>query len=302
MYDILIIGAGPAGLTAGIYASRAGKSVLILEQKTVGGQIISTPSIENYPAIKNISGLDFAKDLSEQAIALGSLIKNEKALKVIDEKDYKTVKTRRNEYQSKAVILATGAKNRPLGLENEELLIGSGVSYCATCDGAFFSGKDVAVVGGGSTALDDALFLCEYCKSVTLIHRRDAFRGEEHLVSILKTKKNINFKLNSVITKLHSDGLLSGITVKDILTEKEDILDISGLFIAIGQMPDNKAFSDIAKTDNYGYLIADESCKTETSGIFTAGDCRTKSIRQLTTATADGTISALLACEYINSL
>lgn len=301
-FDIIIIGGGPAGLTSAIYATRAGKTALVLEKKTVGGQIVNTPSIENYPAIKNISGFEFSSELANQALSLGCEIKYENASSIISEDKLFTVKTRRNSYSSRAVILATGAKNRELGLQNEKDLIGLGVSYCATCDGAFFKDKSVAVVGGGSTALDDATYLSATCKSVSLIHRRDSFRGEDKLVQKLKEKENVNIILNSVVTSLNAQNSLKSINVKNITTDETAVLDVDGIFIAIGQEPENKSFEDIINIDNSGYIIANENCKTNYKGIFTAGDCRTKNIRQLTTATSDGTIAALSACEYINSL
>jgi len=296
MYDIIVIGAGTAGLTAGIYGSRAGKSVLILEQKTYGGQIINTPDIENYPGLAHVSGFQFAQGLYDQAIGLGVEYKSEGVVSVTDG-DIKVVKTSEAEYEGKAVIIATGAKNRPLGLEKEQEMVGAGVSYCATCDGAFFRNKDVAVIGGGNTALEDAAFLSNYCNKVYLIHRRDQFRGDEKDVALLREKENVEFVLDSVPESILGDDMVSGIRVKNVKTDAVTDISVKGIFIAIGQMPDNSVFSNIVKLDDQGYIIADESCETGTKGIYAAGDCRTKTVRQLTTAAADGAVAALAAAK-----
>ena len=300
MYDIVIIGAGTAGLSAAIYGCRAGKNVLLLEEKNYGGQIINTPEIENYPGIKNISGFEFATNLFEQAKALGAEIIYERAEKIIDKEEIKVVVTPSGEYECKSVIIATGAKNRPLGLEKEKELTGAGISYCATCDGAFFRGKDVAVVGGGNTALEDAAFLSNYCNKVYVIHRRDKLRGEESLSDRLKEKDNVEFILESRVVKLNGEGMLESVEVENVKTKEIKNLAIRGLFVAIGQMPDNEAFAELVEVDSSGYVCAAEDCKTRAKGIFTAGDCRTKSVRQLATAAADGAVAGLAACEYIS--
>ncbi len=297
MTDIIIIGAGTAGLSAAIYALRAGKSVLLMEQLTYGGQIINTPEVENYPGIKSISGFDFAQGLYEQAEALGAELKYEQVTG-IEDGEVKKVKTSSGEYECKAIILATGAKNRPLGLDKETEFIGSGISYCATCDGAFFKGRVVAVNGGGNTALEDALFLSNYCKKVYLIHRRDEFRGEAKQVDKLKEKENIEFVLNATITELLGEDELSGVRVHDKLSGEDKDIELDGLFIAIGQMPENAAFAPLIELDKGGYIVAGEDCRTNVAGIFAAGDCRTKTVRQLTTAAADGAVAALAACAY----
>ena len=297
MTDIIIIGAGTAGLSAAIYALRAGKSVLLMEQLTYGGQIINTPEVENYPGIKSISGFDFAQGLYEQAEALGAELKYEQVTG-IEDGEVKKVKTSGGEYECKAVILATGAKNRPLGLDKETEFIGSGISYCATCDGAFFKGRVVAVNGGGNTALEDALFLSNYCKKVYLIHRRDEFRGEAKQVDKLKEKENIEFVLNATITELLGEDELKGVRVHDKLSGEDKDIELDGLFIAIGQMPENAAFAPLIELDKGGYIVAGEDCRTNVDGIFAAGDCRTKTVRQLTTAAADCAVAALAACAY----
>lgn len=301
MYDIVIVGAGTAGLSAAIYGVRAGKSVLVLEAAAYGGQIINTPDIENYPGIAHISGFDFATGLYNQAKDLGAEIRFEKVVGIQDLGEIKEVETSNGSYEAKAVILATGAKNRPLGLDNEQELVGKGVSYCATCDGMFFRGKVVAVNGGGNTALEDAQFLANYCQKVYLIHRRDEFRADVKEVERLRAKDNVEFVLDSVITALNADEQgLKSISVQNKKSGEQREIQVDGLFVAIGQSPDNTAFSDLVKLDAKGYIEAGESCVTESAGIFTAGDCRTKSVRQLATAASDGAIAALAAVNYID--
>ncbi len=303
MYDIIVIGAGTAGLSAAIYAVRAGKSVVVLEGKNYGGQIINTPSIENYPGIKNISGFEFATNLYEQAIELGAKVEYKK-VNGIDkgiEARYKVIIDDKNNedsyYECDKVIIATGTINRKLGIDREDELIGKGISYCATCDGAFYRGKDVAVIGGGNTALEDAAFLSNYCNKVYVIHRRESFRGEDALVNVLKDKDNVEFILDSVVTSLKGNEVLSSIEIINLKTKDVSNIKVSGVFIAIGQVPKNEEFAEIIDVDEYGYIIAGEDCRTTMEGIYVAGDCRTKKVRQLTTAAADGAMAALAACE-----
>lgn len=297
MYDIIIVGAGTAGMSAAIYGLRAGKKVLLIEEKNYGGQIINTPEVENYPGIKTMSGFEFATNLYQQTKDLGAEIVYEKAEQIRDCNEGKKVITNKNMYDCKNVILATGAKNRPLGLTNEKEFVGRGVSYCATCDGMFFRGRDVAVVGGGNTALEDTGFLANYCNKVYIIHRRDSFRGENKLVKKLEEKDNVIFILNSTVTEIIGEEQVEGIVVEDVLDKSHKKIEIAGLFIAIGQAPDNEAFKDVVELDEKGYIIAGEDCATATSGIFVAGDCRTKNVRQLTTAAADGAVAGLKASE-----
>ena len=298
-YDIVIVGAGTAGLSAAIYAVRAGKSVIVLEATTHGGQIVNTPEVENYPGIQKISGFEFANNLYKQAKSLGAEVIYEKVIGIEVNGEEKIVHTAKEDYQAKAVILATGAKNRPLGLEHEKEWIGAGISYCAICDGMFYRGKEVAVAGGGNTALENAIFLTNYCRKVYLIHRRDAFRGEEKLLQTLKEKPNVEFVLNANITRLVGEDGVDGVEVEDKNTHEKRVIDVMGLFVAIGQMPENSEFINVVDLDKGGYIEAKEDCKTKTKGIFTAGDCRTKKVRQLATAASDGAIAALAACEYI---
>lgn len=302
MFDLIIVGAGTAGLSAAIYGVRAGKSVLVLEGAAYGGQIINTPEIENYPGIKKISGFEFATNLYNQAKDLGAEIRFEKVLSVQEKNGHKIVVTKDKEYEAKAVILATGAKNRNLGIEKEQELVGKGVSYCATCDGMFYRGKVVAVNGGGNTAVEDATFLSEYVEKVYVIHRRDSFRADKAEVDRLVARKNVELVLNSTIKALESDASgLTGILVVD-KDGKERRIQVDGLFVAIGQAPDNEAFRNEVDLDGKGYISAGEDCTTKTEGIFTAGDCRTKAVRQLATAASDGAVAALAAVNYINGL
>lgn len=300
MHDIIIVGAGTAGLSAAIYGLRAGKSVLVLEQASYGGQIINTPEIENYPAIQKISGFEFATNLYNQAKNLGAEFAFEKVEGIEDKGQFKEVKTKDKSYEGKTVILATGAKNRSLGVEKEEELVGKGISYCATCDGMFYRGKVVAVNGGGNTAVEDATFLSDYVQKVYVIHRRDEFRADKAEVDRLTSKPNVELVLNSTVKTLESDASgLTGVVVANKDGE-ERTLKVDGLFVAIGQAPDNQAFSDLVELDGKGYISAGESTLTKTPGIFTAGDCRTKAIRQLATAASDGAVAGLAAVSYIN--
>lgn len=302
MYDVIVIGAGTAGMTAGIYARRAGKTVLIIEEKNYGGQIINTPEVENYPGISKVSGFTFANNLYNQTRELGAEFKFEEVIKIQNNSGYKVVVTNKTKYQGKTVIIATGAKNRPLGVNNEDKLTGAGVSYCATCDGAFFRGKDVAVVGGGNTALEDALFLSDYCNLVYVVHRRNEFRGEKGLTDILKEKGNVKFVFDSVVKSIKGEQSVEGLEILNVKKNTLSEIKVQGAFIAIGQMPDNEKFSDMVELDGKGYIKADETCTTNTGGVFVAGDCRTKQVRQLTTAASDGAVAALAACSYINKI
>lgn len=301
MYDIIIIGAGPAGLTASIYARRAAKKVLVLEANTYGGQIINTLDIENYPVEPHISGFDFATKLYNQAKDLGAEIKFEKVIDINDQKEIKELITNKNTYRAKAIIIATGSENRKLGIEKEDELVGKGISYCATCDGAFYKGKTVAVVGGGNTALEDALYLADISSKVYLIHRRDEFRGEEKTLNLLKKKNNVEFIYNSNVTKLEADNRLKSIEITNKDGTQKNI-EIDGLFIAIGRVPENQNFAKLINLDDAGYVIAKEDCITNVAGIFVAGDNRVKEVRQLVTATSDGAVAASNAVKYINNL
>ena len=301
MYDILIIGGGPAGLTAATYARRAGKSVLVIEKSAFGGQITWSPKVENFPGFLSISGNELGDKLLEQAMEQGAEVELDAVTALVREDGGFTAETEfGGSFQGRSVILATGARPRMLGLSREEELVGSGVCYCAVCDGAFYKGKPVAVSGGGNSALQDALLLSESCSKVYLVHRRDSFRGEAKLVDALWEKKNVEFVLNARITELLGEDALSAVTVEQEGKSRE--LKIDGLFVAVGHQPDNGAFAALLKLDEAGYADAGEDCLTPTPGLFVAGDCRKKAVRQLTTAVADGAAAALAACHYLDSL
>ena len=299
MYDIGIIGGGTAGMTAAIYGQRAGKKTIIIEGGVFGGQITSSPNVENYPGIASVSGSEFSMNLLDQAVKLGAETAMDQVTGIREEDGVKIIETAGKEYPCRSVILATGVTHRHLGIPNEERLTGAGVSYCATCDGMFFRGRDVAVIGGGSTALQDAEFLSNYCRKVYLIHRRDEFRGEDSIVKRLQGKENVEFILNATVKEIIGDQAVERLIVNSKKSGKEFKLDVSGVFIAVGQIPKNEIFADVVKLDADGFILAAEDCITSRPGIFSAGDCRTKEVRQLTTAAADGAVAALAACKYI---
>jgi thioredoxin reductase (NADPH) len=298
-YDTIVIGAGAAGLTAAIYLRRASKKVLVLEARSCGGQIINTLNIENYPAEENISGFDFAEKIYNQAKHLGAEILFEKVTEIENNNDNKIVTTGKNKYECSTLIIATGSDNRKLGLPSEKELTGRGISYCATCDGAFYKGKTVAVVGGGETAIEDALYLSDIASKIYLIHRRDSFRASDKSVNELKKKTNVEYVYNSVITNINGKDKLESIDVKDNEGNTNNII-IDGLFIAVGRTPENENFAKIVDLDEHGYIIAGEDTITSTPGIFAAGDCRVKKLRQLVTATSDGANAASEAIKYMN--
>lgn len=298
LYDIIIIGGGPAGLTAATYARRAGKSVLVIEKNAFGGQITWSPKVENFPSVLSISGTELGDRLLEQAMEHGAEVELEEVTAVSLDGDIKRVYTESGaEFEGRALIVAVGARPRPLGLAREEELVGAGVCYCAVCDGAFYKDRVVAVNGGGNSALQDAMLLSEKCSKVYLIHRRGSFRGEAKLVEALKAKENVEFVLEASITELLGGAELAGIAVEQRGERREIALD--GLFVAIGHAPDNGIFSELMELDAGGYAASNEDCRTKTAGVFVAGDCRAKTVRQLTTAMADGSAAALAACAYL---
>lgn len=301
MYDIGIIGGGTAGMTAAVYGQRAGKRTVIIEGMSYGGQITVSPKVENYPGIASVSGAEFSMNLLEQAMSLGAETELEQVKGIREEDGVKVIETGGKEYSCRTVIIATGVTHRHLGLEKEEKLLGAGVSYCATCDGAFFKGKDVAVIGGGNTALQDADFLSNYCNKVYLVHRRDEFRGEAGLVGPLKKKENVEFVLSAVVKDIAGENVVEGLILNNKKTGEDFRIPVSGVFVAIGQVPKNEVFADAVKLDDSGFVLAGEDCLTSAPGIFAAGDCRTKEVRQLTTAAADGAVAALAACSYISA-
>ena len=298
MKDIIVVGAGPAGLTAALYARRAGKSVLVLEKETFGGQITHSPKVENYPGIAQMSGTFFADALLEQTLLQGAEVEMETVTAVVPTAQGFTVETEGETYAAKAVILATGSKHRTLGLPREEDLVGEGVSYCAVCDGAFYKGKHVAVIGGGNTALQEAVLLSESCAHVTLVQNLAFFTGEEKLLDTLRSRENVSFITETVVRELIGESELTAV----VLEKNGDVstLPVDGIFVAIGQVPENEPFENVAALTEQGYFDADEQCLTKTPGLFVAGDCRKKAVRQITTAAADGSTAAIAACRYLD--
>lgn len=300
MYDIIIIGGGPAGLTAALYACRANKKTLVIEKETFGGQITFSPKVENIPGFISLTGNEFAEKLVEQVLEQGADVESCEALEIRDG-DVKTVVTDDGEYQGKAVIIATGAKHRMLGIDGEERFVGEGISFCAVCDGAFYKDKTVAVVGGGNSALQEAILLADTAKKVYVVQNLDFFTGEKKLVDQLERLDNVEIILGVTVDSFVGDNELEGVVIKNSAGETRT-LEIDGLFVAIGLIPQNDAFKNVVTLDGRGYAEVDESCEAETNGIFVAGDCRTKKIRQVTTAAADGAIAALAACDYVDGL
>lgn len=302
MYDIIVVGGGPAGLTAALYALRANKSVMVIEKGAFGGQITYSPKVENYPGHPTLTGNELAEKMVGQVLEQGADVEPDKVTDIeLAQDGIKTVITENGRYQCKAVIIAVGVRHRMLGLDGEEELVGDGISFCAVCDGAFYRNKDVTVIGGGNSALQEAILLSENCKSVTVIQNLDHFTGEERLVNTLLKKQNVSVIYGARVTALNknSNGLC-GITIETATGEKQ--IATEGMFVAIGLIPSNMSFAKLADLDDYGYFASDEECKTKTDGVFVAGDCRAKKIRQVTTAAADGAVAAIAACDYIDSV
>ena len=300
MHDIIIVGGGPAGLTAAIYGLRAGKSVLVIEKAGFGGQIAFSPKVENIPGTQTISGSEFADKLTEQAMALGADVELENVTGVIPGEVF-TVRTEEGgEYLGRTVILAVGVKHRTLGLPGEEALIGNGISFCAVCDGAFYTGQDVVMIGGGNSAMQEALLLSEVCRKVTIVQNLPFFTGEKRLADALAGKENVQVHFSTLVDGyLSENGALAGVRVKDEAGKTWEIR-ADGVFLAVGLQPENDAFAPLAQLDDRGYFDTDEFCLTKTAGLFVAGDCRRKHIRQVTTAAADGAVAAMAACRYLD--
>ncbi|MBQ8908164.1 MAG: FAD-dependent oxidoreductase [Clostridia bacterium] len=301
VYDIVIVGAGPAGLTAAIYACRADKRVLVLEKATFGGQITSSPCVENYPGFVKMSGNEFADKLLEQALGLGAEIEMAEATAIKEQDGLRVVKTDRGDFTARAVILATGARHRPLGIANEEKFVGRGISYCAVCDGAFYRDKDVLMIGGGNSALQETVLLSDMCKSVTVVQNLSFLTGEPRLIRKLEEKENVKIILSHVVDALEGDTDLRRVVIRHAETGEKKILTTDGMFVCIGQMPENAAFADRVAVNEAGYIDAGEDCLTKDKAIFVAGDCRTKRVRQITTASADGSVAAVAACRYLDN-
>ena len=303
MHDIIIIGAGPAGLTAAIYARRANKTVLLLEKGAFGGQITFSPKVENYPGFDSLSGTELADHFVEQALGQGADVEIETVTGIRDCGEYKVVSTEDgNDYEARAVIIAAGAKHRHLGLPNEELHLGEGISFCAVCDGAFYKDKTVALVGGGNSALQEAILLSETCKQVTVVQNLDYLTGEQALQDILAKRDNVQVLLGTVVEALPATAPLDRVTLRRVADDTTYELAVDGLFVAIGLEPENAPFESVAALNEWGYVDAGEDCLTRTPGVFVAGDCRSKTVRQVTTATGDGAVAAIAACRYIDSL
>lgn len=304
MIDVLIIGAGPAGLTAAVYARRAGLSVRVYESAMYGGQILTTPEVENYPSVKKIAGWELAQNLYEHAAALGAELLFEEVQGIEDCGTHKCVTTAGGTVEARTVIIANGAKRRKLDVPGEDSHVGLGISYCATCDGAFFAGKTACVVGGGSTALEDALYLATQCSRVHLIHRREGFRGQQTLLDAVRAHEKIELHLNRVPTEVVGEAgqPITAIRLRDTQSGEEETLATDAVFVAIGLSPDNGIFAPLVALDEGGYIRAGEDCKTNVPGIFAAGDTRTKSLRQIVTAASDGAIAATEAAAYLQTM
>jgi len=298
LYDVIVVGCGPAGLTAAIYCARANKKVLILEKETIGGQMASAPLIENYPGFISISGSELANNMYEQAINLGVDLELEEVLEINQENDLKIVITDSNKYETKALIISTGSKYRLLGLPNEENLIGNGIHFCVSCDGAFYKNKDVAIIGGGNSAVINACYLSELCKKVYVIQNLEKLTAEEILIDKLKKKTNVEVITDTFVKEIIGEDELEKIVINKNGNEEE--LIINGMFISIGLIPQSEKFNNILSVNDYGYILSNE-CITKIPGIFVAGDCRDKKVKQVTVAVSDGTIAAINAIEYLNN-
>ncbi len=300
MYDIIIVGAGPAGLTAAVYARRADKSVLVLDKGSFGGQMTFSPKIENYPGYAQISGNELAEKLVSQALAMGAEIDMCEVTGVRKEGSIFCISCADGDYMAKTVILATGAKHRLLGIEREEDFVGNGISFCAVCDGAFYAGKTVAVIGGGNSALQEAIMLSDGCEKVYVVQNLDFLTGEEKLAEILQKRSNVEIIYGCTVEEIHGAENFEGIFIKKTATGEKMRLDLDGMFVAIGQVPENEQYQNLVTLSDRGYIVSDENCLTDTEGLFVAGDCRTKNIRQIATACGDGAVAALAACRYLD--
>ena len=302
MYDIIVVGGGPAGMTAALYAQRNGKSALVIEKNGFGGQITHSPKVENLPGNLSISGNEFADSMLSQILEQGAEIEFETVTAIESDGNKKIVRTEEGSaFEAYAVIIATGVKHRMLGLEGEKELVGEGISFCAVCDGDFYKGKTVCVAGGGNSALQEAILLSDKCESVIMLQDLPYFTGEKRLQDVLFSRSNVSAHTGvKILELLTENGELKGVKIDENGTEKKILCD--GLFVAIGLIPENEPFKELAELNSYGYFESDEQCLTKTEGVFVAGDCRSKAVRQVTTAAADGTVAALAACRYINEL
>ncbi|MBB2181564.1 thioredoxin-disulfide reductase [Lachnospiraceae bacterium MD1] len=304
IYDVIIIGSGPAGLAAAIYAKRAELNVIVIEKAGLsGGQIINTYEVDNYPGTPGISGFDLSMKFREHADKLETTFVNGEVMKFELEDNIKVVTMDDGtEYRAKTVVIAAGGTPRRLGVEGEEKLSGMGVSYCATCDGAFFKNKSVAVVGGGDVAVEDAIFLARICKQVYVIHRRDEFRASKSITSRLLAMENVTILWDSVVEKINGEDKVESVTVKNKKTDETKEVEVAGVFIAVGYSPNSEVYKHVVATDDWGYIIAGENCVTDKPGIYAAGDIRTKELRQIITAAADGANAITAVEKYLNQL
>ena len=298
MYDLIVVGSGPAGLTAAIYARRAEKSVLVIEKETFGGEITHSPKVENYPGFNELSGNELAEKLLEQAMALGAEIEMDTVTAVEGQGPF-TLRGENADYEAKTLVIASGSKHRRLGVPGEDELVGNGVSYCAVCDGPFYKDRTVAIVGGGNSALQQAVMMSEYCRKVTIVQNLDFLTGEKKLQDILAGRDNVEVILGVTVDHLEGEEELSAVVLNRTANGEQLTIRPDGLFVAIGQAPENEPFRSVCDLNDYGYIVADESCTTRTPGVYAAGDCRTKAIRQIVTATGDGAVAALAACRYL---
>ena len=303
MHDIIVIGGGPAGLTAAIYALRAGKSVLVIEKNGFGGQIAYSPKVENIPGFCEISGTSFADQLTEQAMNLGADVELENVVSVEKKNEVFAVSTEEGStFDASAVILAVGVKHRMLGLPGEQELVGKGLSFCAVCDGAFYTGQETAMIGGGNSAMQEALLLSEVCTKVTIIQNLADFTGEKKLAQALMEKDNVEVFFNTVVTAYDAEnGALTGLQLRNDATGETSSIRVDGAFLAVGLVPENDAFAHLASLDARGYFASGEDCCTGTEGVYVAGDCRNKNIRQVVTAASDGAIAAMAACRFLDA-
>ncbi|MBQ6373616.1 MAG: FAD-dependent oxidoreductase [Clostridia bacterium] len=302
MHDIIVVGGGPAGMTAALYAQRNGKSALVIEKQGFGGQITHSPKVENYPGTLQMSGNEFADRMLDQILAQGAEIEFETVSGIEDHGDHKVVNTEEgHDFEGRTVVVATGVKHRMLGLEGENELVGEGISFCAVCDGDFYSGRTVCVAGGGNSALQEAILLAEKCREVIILQDLPKLTGEQKLQDVLASRGNVRVICDTRIDRLVTEGgVLTGLEIQDRSTGAQQVVHCDGLFVAIGLIPENDAFSQLADLNDWGYFDSDERCQTRTPGLYVAGDCRAKGVRQLTTAVADGATAALAACRYID--
>ena len=300
MYDIIIVGGGPAGLTAALYACRANKSVLVMEKAAFGGQITYSPKVENIPGFVSLTGNEFAEKMVEQVLEQGAEVEPCEVFEIKDG-EIKTVVTDSGDFQAKSVIIATGAKHRLPGLARETEFIGNGISFCAVCDGAFYAGQNVAMIGGGNSALQEALLLSEVCNKVTVVQNLADFTGEKKLADALMEKENVTALFSTVVSEyIQENGQLTGLKLHNDATGEDTQIAVDGAFLAVGLVPENEPFAELAQLNNWGYFDSLEDCCTKTPGVFVAGDCRSKRIRQVVTASADGAIAAMAACHYLD--